>query len=80
MSTKEYIDAADKALLAELGYKQEFKREFKPLEVRLRVSLLTDKPLFSYILVGIRNRIQYYRSLTIHRVNTVYEIYFLIII
>lgn len=28
------VKQADEALLAELGYKQEFKREFTPLEVR----------------------------------------------
>lgn len=34
MANKELVAAADRALLAELGYKQEFRREFKPLEVR----------------------------------------------
>ncbi|KAF9238376.1 amino acid permease-domain-containing protein [Melanogaster broomeanus] len=33
MSTKEVIAKADEALLAQLGYKQEFKRAFIPLEV-----------------------------------------------
>lgn len=28
------VEAADEALLAELGYKQEFRRAFTPLEVR----------------------------------------------
>jgi len=28
------IQLADEKLLAELGYKQEFKREFTPVEVR----------------------------------------------
>jgi amino acid transporter len=32
MGTDRYLQA-DEALLASLGYKQEFKREFKPLEV-----------------------------------------------
>jgi hypothetical protein len=31
---KEEIKKADVRLLAQLGYKQEFKRDFKPIEVR----------------------------------------------
>lgn len=34
MSPKDVVNAADEALLAALGYKQEFKRAFTPLEVR----------------------------------------------
>ncbi len=34
MSPKAVVNAADEALLATLGYKQEFKRAFTPLEVR----------------------------------------------
>ena len=33
MTNKEAIARADERLLAELGYKQEFKRAFTPLEV-----------------------------------------------
>lgn len=33
MTNKEEIARADEQLLAELGYKQEFKRAFTPLEV-----------------------------------------------
>ena len=33
-SRRAAIEAADEALLAELGYKQEFQRAFTPLEVR----------------------------------------------
>jgi len=33
VSSRHAIAKADEALLAELGYKQEFKREFTPLEV-----------------------------------------------
>ena len=40
MSEKQHVAAADEALLAELGYKQEFKREFKPLEVCLGLYFL----------------------------------------
>ena len=36
---KEEIKKADVRLLAQLGYKQEFKRDFKPIEVRTRYSL-----------------------------------------
>ncbi len=40
MSTerKSAVKAADEALLAELGYKQEFQRAFTPLEVNLLLS------------------------------------------
>jgi hypothetical protein len=41
--TNEVIARADEQLLAELGYKQEFKRAFTPLEViGLFPSLTTD--------------------------------------
>ena len=33
MASKEAIEKADEQLLAELGYKQEFKRAFTPIEV-----------------------------------------------
>jgi len=33
MANKEAVARADEQLLAELGYKQEFKRAFTPLEV-----------------------------------------------
>lgn len=36
MTSKEAIARSDEALLAQLGYKQEFKRAFTPLEVRIR--------------------------------------------
>jgi hypothetical protein len=32
-SSQHAVEKADEALLAELGYKQEFKRAFTPLEV-----------------------------------------------
>ena len=35
VNRKEAIQRADEELLATLGYKQEFKRAFKPIEVRL---------------------------------------------
>ena len=35
LSQKEATRLKDEALLAELGYKQEFKRAFKPLEVSI---------------------------------------------
>ena len=38
-SRREQIARADEELLATLGYKQEFKREFKPLEVCLNILL-----------------------------------------
>ena len=39
-SNKEGIARADEELLAELGYKQEFKRAFTPLEVISSFSLV----------------------------------------
>ncbi|KAG6374015.1 hypothetical protein JVT61DRAFT_4651 [Boletus reticuloceps] len=43
MTRKEAIAIADEKLLAELGYKQEFKRAFTPLEViRSFLAVLTD--------------------------------------
>ena len=39
---KEQIAAADEALLAELGYKQEFQRAFTPIEVCTIVSNLVS--------------------------------------
>lgn len=38
LSRKDSTRQADEALLASLGYKQEFKRAFTPLEVRTRRS------------------------------------------
>jgi hypothetical protein len=46
---KEEIKKADVRLLAQLGYKQEFKRDFKPLEVRIapfNASLMIDNDNF----------------------------------
>lgn len=42
MTNKEEIAKADEQLLAELGYKQEFKRAFTPLEV------MGASPLLNY--------------------------------
>jgi len=39
------VTKADERLLAELGYKQEFQREFTPLEVYFTSYLLTSLPL-----------------------------------
>jgi hypothetical protein len=39
------VAKADERLLAELGYKQEFQREFTPLEVYFTSYLLTSLPL-----------------------------------
>lgn len=39
-SRKHAIAKADEALLAELGYKQEFKRAFTPLEVGICIAPL----------------------------------------
>jgi hypothetical protein len=41
MTYKEAIAGADERLLAELGYKQEFKRAFTPLEVSRSFPILT---------------------------------------
>lgn len=48
MANKEVIASADKKLLAELGYKQEFKRAFTPLEVVIPL------PQLSYSLMEAR--------------------------
>ena len=46
---KQAIAKADEELLAELGYKQEFRRAFKPIEVSYRSSFpiaFPTSPLF----------------------------------
>ena len=52
---KDQIAAADEALLAELGYKQEFHRAFSPLEVS--VMIIVAYSFFAYIGSGIRDSI-----------------------
>ena len=55
MSSREAIARSDEALLAQLGYKQEFKRAFTPLEVRLlRLSQAPVDSRDSFALVGAR--------------------------
>ena len=41
-SRKDTVAAADEALLADLGYKQEFQRAFTPLEVSDNVCALIE--------------------------------------
>ena len=66
LSRKELIRQNDEALLASLGYKQEFKRAFTPLEVWF--SRLW--PAFSVYhctkLAGVRNRIFYHWAPAFH--------------
>jgi hypothetical protein len=45
VSLKEVIRQQDEALLASLGYKQEFKRAFTPIEVSLVSDSNVDVPL-----------------------------------
>lgn len=52
---KDQIAAADEALLAELGYKQEFHRAFSPLEVSAMI--IVAYSFFAYIGSGIRDSI-----------------------
>ena len=47
--SKAAVQTSDEALLAELGYKQEFKREFTSLEVSLPSSLLGRREIPSLI-------------------------------
>lgn len=61
------VEAADEALLAELGYKQEFRRAFTPLEVRP-----FPKIFYDYVLTnktGVWYRVQYHRVTSFHSVS-----------
>jgi len=70
MTSREAIARGDEALLSQLGYKQEFKCAFAPLEVRLL--LLSQVPVDSRdsiargTLVGVRGVLQHYWLPPIH--------------
>ena len=62
------VKESDEAVLARLGYKQEFKRDFKPLDVSgMRTNILTHQSTKS--LPGFRNRIQHHWAITIDSVR-----------
>lgn len=64
---KEEIKKADIRLLAQLGYKQEFKRDFKPLEVCLSFkSRLTPNLMVTFL--GLWNCLLDYWLDTLYRV------------
>jgi len=67
-SRRAKIQLADEKLLADLGYKQEFKREFTPIEVYLTRSIRFTAQLTRY--QGLRYRIQYHRTFAIDGVGS----------
>ena len=69
MTDKKEIANADDQLLAELGYKQEFKRAFTPLEV-IR-PFPTDLPVTDCVVsIGLWNCIQYHWLASVDCVST----------
>lgn len=67
---KENIAVADEALLATLGYKQEFQRAFTPLEVCTLCCRLVRWPvLMTPTPSGIWHCLQYHRAAAVHRVS-----------
>ena len=71
------VAAADEALLASLGYKQEFRREFTGLEVRICVacSLSLFFTALHCFTADIWHCIQYHRSPAVYRVSTIVDIF-----
>ena len=62
------VKESDEEVLARLGYKQEFKRDFKPLDVsRMRIYILTHHS--TEVLPGFWNCIQYHWAVTIDNVR-----------
>lgn len=70
MSTREAVQRADEELLASLGYKQEFRRAFTPIEVSISTVTQGGWSSKNYCL-GIRHRVLYYRSPTVNIVSPV---------
>jgi hypothetical protein len=67
---KQAITKADEELLAELGYKQEFRRAFKPIEVSYRPCFpIACLPTLSLLCLGFRNCVQHRWSPAFHRVS-----------
>lgn len=56
------LERRDEELLATLGYKQEFKREFTPLEVSVKLRMES----YFLIISGVRYRIFNYRFTAVH--------------
>ena len=68
-SSQHAVAKADEALLAELGYKQEFKRAFTPLEVsQLLLLPVVFRELTVNITAGFRYSVQYHRLTPFDRV------------
>ena len=68
MTSAHAVKESDEAVLARLGYKQEFKREFKPIDVSsMQILILTHQS--KEFLLGFRNRIQYHWVVTINSVR-----------
>ena len=65
---KQAIAKADEELLAELGYKQEFRRAFNPIEVFCSLIVNCNKPTSPRCL-GFRNRVQHRWSPAFYRVS-----------
>ena len=65
---KQAIAKADEELLADLGYKQEFRRAFKPIEV-LSFLLSHCFPDLSPLCLGFRNCIQHRWTPAFYRVR-----------
>ncbi len=70
MSSKDAVNAADEARLAALGYKQEFKRAFTPLEARLIYLISFKTSVLTNLIVGFWNRVLDYRSGTLNIVGS----------
>lgn len=70
-SRKEAIQRADEELLATLGYKQEFKRAFKPIEVCYPSTELNTQPTYIRRCTGFRYRLLHHRLAPIHRLSPI---------
>ena len=69
MTPADAVKESDEALLASLGYKQELKRAFSPLEVsRARTCICADIHPRRFRL-GVWNRVQHHRALAIDSVR-----------
>ena len=68
---------ADERLLAELGYKQEFQREFTPLEVLFYVIFAHFSSTHALAIADIWYFVQHRWTLALHRVSAVSS-YFLL--
>ena len=71
MFRRDEIVGRDEELLARLGYKQEFKRAFTPLEVCSRLHLLVRRSFISsmWIYIGVRVSVQCNWLVPVHDVR-----------